>query len=327
MRWLEKHWYRDTRLSRLLAPLSWLYRAIVAVRRWLYDIGVRRRIHVGVPVVVAGNLTVGGSGKTPLAIWLARLLARSGYRPGIVTRGYGGRAVQWPQSVYAESDPAEVGDEPVLLARRAGCAVVADPDRVRGAAHLISRHRCDVIVSDDGLQHLRLARDIDIVVIDGVRRYGNGRCLPAGPLREPAERACAADARVVQGEARTDEWGMRLVATGFFRLGDAAPGTSAAAFGADPVHAIAGIGHPQRFFEYLRGLGLNVIPHPFPDHHRFEAADIRFPDGRAVIMTEKDAVKCRRLPASSAWYLAVEAELDPGFGRWLLQRLREVARG
>src|SRR5581483_10167702 len=219
MRALERHWYRDTLLSRALLPLSAVYRAAVALRRFLYRAGIKRQVRVGVPVIVVGNLTVGGTGKTPLVIWLACLLAQAGYRPGIVTRGYGGRSRTWPRAVHADSDPDDVGDEPVLLARHAGCAVTADPDRVRGARELIARAGCNIVISDDGLQHLRLARDLEIVVIDGARRFGNNRCLPAGPLREPAARALCADARVVQGNAGAGEWSMQLAARGFFRVG------------------------------------------------------------------------------------------------------------
>lgn len=327
MRWLERHWYGDSLVSRALLPLSGMYRAAMALRRFLYHAGVRRRVRIAAPVVVVGNLTLGGTGKTPLAIWLARLLAEAGYRPGIVTRGYGGRAAHWPQTVGVDSDPDQVGDEPIVLARRAGCPVVADPNRARAAAQLVEHHGCDAVISDDGLQHLRLARDIEVVVIDGERRFGNGRCLPAGPLREPAKRALAADARVVQGDARAGEWGMQLVTRGFFSLAGGDRPVSQAMFGSNPVHAVAGIGWPQRFFAQLARLGLNVVAHPFPDHYRFLPTDIEFTDGYAVIMTQKDAVKCERFAPASAWYLAVEAELDPGFGRWILQRLREITHG
>lgn len=328
MRSIESHWYRDSLLSRLLLPVSWVYRAAMFVRRSLYRAGIRRGVHAGVPVIVVGNITVGGTGKTPLVIHLARLFANAGYRPGIVTRGYRGAAKSWPLLARADSDPAQLGDEPVMLARRADCPVVADPERARAAIELVNTHGCDLIISDDGLQHLRLARDIEIVVIDGDRRFGNDRCLPAGPLREPATRARAADARVVQGSPRSGEWGMRLAERGFFRLGKSDSPAAATAFGAEPVHAVAGIGNPERFFAHLRRLGLSVIAHPFPDHHRFQPGDIGFADGRPVIMTEKDAVKCERFAtASIAWYLAVEAVPDQSFDKWILQRLRDVAHG
>lgn len=326
--WIDRHWHGDTLPSRLLLPLSWIYCVLMALRRMAFRVGLRRRMHIGVPVIVVGNVTVGGTGKTPLVLWLAHQLATAGYRPGIVTRGYRGAAHSWPRRVTADSDPVEVGDEPVVLARRAHCPVVADPDRVRGASLLAHEARCNVVISDDGLQHLRLARDIEIVVIDGVRRFGNGRCLPAGPLREPAARARRADVVLVHGEAGAGEWGMRLNPTGLRSLvGDeaAAPDT----LRHTRVHAVAGIGFPERFFSALERLGLTIIRHPYPDHHRFQPVDVRFDDSLPVIMTEKDAVKCRRWiePGEPYWYLAVDAEPDPRLGPWLTQRLAEIARG
>ena len=291
---IEPHWYHDSFVSRLLAPLSWLYCLLVFVRRALYRAGILHVIRLPVPVAVVGNLTVGGSGKTPLVIWLARFLKGQGWRPGIVTRGYGGQAAYWPQTVTPESDPENVGDEPVLLARAAGCPVVADPDRARAAERLV-RLGCNIVVSDDGLQHYRLARDLEIAVIDGARRFGNGRCLPAGPLREPVSRLNEVQARVTLGEARAGEWAMALEAKSFHRLEAPAATAEADHFQGRPVHAVAGIGHPARFFDQLRRLGLDIVPHPFPDHHRFRGRDLAFGDTHEIIMTQKDAVKCERL--------------------------------
>lgn len=322
MRWIERHWQNDTYLSRLLLPLSFVYRALAALHRLPYAYGWRRRPALPVPIIVVGNLTVGGTGKTPLVLWIVQHLRTHGWRPGIVTRGYGGRAPSWPQLVTQHSDAARVGDEPVVLARHGGVPVVADPDRVRGVRWLLA-HECNVIVSDDGLQHVRLRRDVEIVVIDGERRFGNGRCLPAGPLRESPARLASVDARVTNGTARAGEWAMRMVPAGFHRV-DAPEETAALdAFRGRRVHAVAGIGYPPRFFALLRSLGIDVIEHPFADHHRFRAQDFAFDVPGEVIMTEKDAVKCRGL-IERAWYLAVDAELDPGFGEWLRQRLGKM---
>ncbi len=327
VRGLERHWYRASFVSLLLLPLSWLYCLLVLLRRVLYRLGVLRRVRVPAPVIVVGNLTVGGSGKTPLVIWLAKFLRDAGYRPGIVTRGYGGQATSWPQDVKPDSDPEAVGDEPVLLARETGCPVVADTDRVRAAERLVHRHGCNLIVSDDGLQHYRLARDFEIAVIDDARRFGNGRCLPAGPLREPLRRLDEVQARVVLGEAGAGEWGLVLEAREFHRL--EAPEVTAAAdrFHGQPLHAVAGIGHPARFFGHLRRLGLEIVEHPFPDHHRFREADFAFGDAHDVIMTAKDAVKCERLAGVTGWYLAVAARPDPGFADLIQHWLKEQARG
>lgn len=318
---IAQHWQRDTLVSRALLPLSFVYCAATTLNRGLYRKNWRRSISFSVPVVVVGNITVGGTGKTPLVLWIARFLAAQGWRPGIVTRGYRGRARRWPQTVTMYSDPALVGDEPVLLARRTHVPVVADPDRPRGVRQLLA-HECDVVVSDDGLQHYRLRRDVEIAVLDGERGIGNGRCLPAGPLRELPSRLDEVDARVVNGAAAPGAWTMKLAPTGFrsVRVPDRAAPLDA--FRGRPVHAVAGIGNPARFFGSLRALGVNVIESAFPDHHRFREKDIEFGDDNPVIMTEKDAVKCRTFASDRMWYLAVDVEIDPGFGDWLQQRLR-----
>lgn len=320
-----RYWYRPSPVSLALAPLGWVYCALATLRRALYAVGVLRRVRLPLAVIVVGNITVGGTGKTPLVIWLARWLRQSGYRPGVVTRGYGGRARDWPQVVHAHSDPAAVGDEPILLARHADCLVVADPDRVR-AAQTVMAGGCDVIISDDGLQHYRLARDVEIAVIDGDRRFGNGRCLPAGPLREPVGRLTAVDACVTNGAARTGEHAMQLVETRFRALGSDRnwPVTE---FRGRRVHAVAGIGNPQRFFAHLRRLGVELIEHPFPDHHQFTAADVGFPDALPVLMTEKDAVKCASFADARMAYLAVEARPDPRLGEMILGKLKEHSGG
>jgi len=204
---------------------------------------------------------------------------------------------------------------------------VADPDRVRGAQRLIGEHACDVILSDDGLQHLRLARDIEIAVIDGERRFGNGFCLPAGPLREPISRLNQVDIRVINGAARPGDFSMTLAETGLCRVNAPAVQMPVASLAGKTVHAVAGIGHPGRFFNHLRRLGIEVIEHAFPDHHRYVRQDIRFDDGRQVIMTEKDAVKCEGFAGDGAWYLAVAALPDPRVGEEVRRHLEEKIRG
>lgn len=328
MHWLELHWYRFTPVSLLLLPLSWLYCLLMLLRRALYRHGVFPSVKLPVPVIVVGNLTVGGSGKTPLVLWLASFLRQKGLRPGIVLRGYGGSAADWPHSVTPQHDPDVVGDEAVLLARQSECPVAADPDRVRGAQLLLREHRCDVILSDDGLQHLRLGRDIEIAVIDGERRFGNGHCLPAGPLREPARRLRDVSLRVCNsGTPQAGELGMVLMETGLCRVNSPEAWATTGSFRGATVHAVAGIGNPDRFFAQLRRLGLRVIEHPFPDHYRYTARDIRFEDDLPVIMTHKDAVKCERFAGDHVWYLAVEARPDPRVGEEVWTRLKETLRG
>jgi tetraacyldisaccharide 4'-kinase len=325
MHGLARHWYRASPVSVALAPLGWLYCALAMLRRALYAAGLLRHVRLPLAVIVVGNITVGGTGKTPLVIWLARWLRQSGYRPGIVTRGYGGRAREWPQMVQADSDPASVGDEPILLARHADCPVVADPDRVR-AARTAMAGGCDVIISDDGLQHYRLARDVEIAVVDGDRRFGNGRCLPAGPLREPVGRLAAVDARVTNGAAQAGELAMQLVETRFRAL-DSDRDWPVAEFRGRRAHAVAGIGNPQRFFDHLRRLGVEVIEHAFPDHHHFTPVDVGFPDALPILMTEKDAVKCASFAGARMAYLAVEARPDPRLGELVLSKLKEHSGG
>ena len=327
MHWLEWHWYRKTPLSLLLLPLSWLYCLLFLLRRWFYRLGIFPSVKLPVPVIVVGNITVGGSGKTPFVIWLAGFLRQQGLRPGIVLRGYGGSAVDWPQGVTPQHDTDVVGDEAVMLARQSECPVAADPDRVRGARYLIREHRCDVIVSDDGLQHLRLERDLEIAVIDGERRFGNGYCLPAGPLREPVSRLRDVPVRVTNGSPGKDEFGMALVETGLCRVNAPDIYASTGSFKGETVHAVAGIGHPARFFAQLRRLGMRIIEHPFPDHHRYAPWELNFSDQLPVIMTQKDAVKCERFAGDRAWYLAVEARPDPRVGEAVWRLFKETLRG
>jgi tetraacyldisaccharide 4'-kinase len=302
-----------------------MYCVLATLRRALYSTGVLTRVRLPVAVIIVGNITVGGTGKTPLVIWLARWLRQCGYRPGIVTRGYGGRARDWPQVVRADSDPAWVGDEPILLARHADCPVVADPDRVR-AARSVMAHGCDVVISDDGLQHYRLARDVEIAVLDGNRRLGNGRCLPAGPLREPAGRLAAVDACVTNGAAKEGELAMQLVETGFHAL-DSDRDWPATEFRGRRAHAVAGIGNPQRFFDHLRRLGVEITEHSFPDHHDFTQDELGFSDDLPILMTEKDAVKCAAFADARMAYLAVEARPDQRLGELVLGKLKEHSGG
>ena len=319
---VDSIWYANNPLSLLLAPLGWIYAAAARLRRAAYAGGLLRVHRVGVPVIVVGNLSVGGTGKTPLVIWTAQYLRGRGLRPGIVTRGYGGRASRWPQQVRGDSDPFVVGDEPVLIARATGCPVVADPDRVRGARALVSHAECDLIVSDDGLQHLALGRDVEIVVVDGIRRHGNRRCLPAGPLREPLSRLRSVDLVVSNGAAFPGEFEMELQCHEICSLLDHRDCRAFEDFAGIPVHAVCAIGHPQRFFRMLRARGIEIrAEHAFPDHHPFTARDLAFGDDLPIIMTEKDAVKVQRFAAPQHWMVPARAALVPEFGARLMAAL------
>ncbi|MDZ4261024.1 MAG: tetraacyldisaccharide 4'-kinase [Pseudomonadota bacterium] len=323
MKPLVQQWY-SARAPLWLLPLSWLFLVLVKVRRLAYKTGLLRSFRLPVPVIIVGNISVGGTGKTPLVAWLVKALQQAGYRPGIISRGYGGQAQQWPQQVLPDSDPLLVGDEPLLLAQRCGCPVVAAPDRVLAARQLLEHSNCNILISDDGLQHYRLQRDIEIVVVDGARRFGNGHCLPAGPLREPVSRLKQVDFVVANGAAMSGEVAMQLVPGALVALLDGDETASLAELHGQQVHAVAGIGNPARFFALLKQHGLSVIEHPFPDHHHFVVDDLFFADKLPVLMTEKDAVKCRRYADARMWYLPVEAQLDDSFARAFMQQTKSL---
>ena len=314
------HWGRRGALAWLLWPASLVFRVVVVTRRFFYKIKIFGSKHPGIPVIVVGNLTAGGSGKTPLVLWIAELLREHKWKPGIVSRGYGG-SVQVPTEATIASEPAEVGDEPMLLARRSHCPVWVAPDRVAACRVLRERHpECDVIVTDDGLQHYALARDIEICVVDG-RGFGNGFLMPAGPLREPASRLRSVDAVVAHEAPGASGHAMRLEGESLVRITNAQDVRAAKSFAGQKVHAVAGIGDPQRFFRHLARFGIQAMPHAFPDHHAFRAPDLEFGDAAPVVMTEKDAVKCKRFAKENHWVFPVSAALDPAFERWLLGRL------
>ncbi len=324
-------WYEDAGWLHALAPLDHLYRAIVKRRRFRYLAGHADRWRAPVPVIVVGNIAVGGTGKTPFVIWLTHWLKGRGFRPGIVSRGYAGRRSIDTMSVDDESDPAAVGDEAPLLLARTNVPVVVSGDRADAVRQLLAEHRCDIVVSDDGLQHYALARDIEIALIDGERGFGNGRCLPAGPLREPVSRLDEVDLVIANGDAdcAPNAWVMTIVPTAFVNV-KSGERIDAQAFAGDAlgrVHALAGIGNPRRFFATLARLGIEGDFVALADHHEFAASDLRFDDTRPVIVTEKDATKIRRLDPDAVpaqcWYLEIDAELPAGAQDALAARLAD----
>lgn len=326
---LVEAWYRDSSWLLLLRPVAWLFGHLSRHRRRKLS---ARRQNLPLPVVVVGNITAGGAGKTPVVLALVSALQAAGRRPGIVTRGYGARRSGVPRLVGTGDSPEQVGDEPLLLARRSGVPVVIDPDRCRAVHHLASSSDCDVIVSDDGLQHYAMNRAVEIVVVDGHRGLGNGRLLPAGPLRETSQRLYEVDAVLVNGEPRevvraqlsNSGWqAMRLVPRAWVNLSDGRRLPVDALDSNGPLDAVAGIGHPERFFVMLRSLGYKVEPHPFPDHHRFRPQDLAFARNRVLVMTEKDAVKCRPWAGNDWWYLEVEATLPDNIPDMVNRRLQQ----
>jgi len=321
--WLQRHWHRITPLHLILLPISLLFRLLAAVRRALYRSHILAGHKLDVPVIVIGNITVGGTGKTPLTLALAQQLAERGKRPLIVSRGYGGASSRSPQHVGAGNDARQVGDEPLLMARRNICPVWVGTDRVATAqAALLAHPQCDVVLCDDGLQHYRLLRDVEIAVIDGARGFGNGLMLPAGPLREPVSRLQTVDAVVVHGgKASADQYAMHLKGEIFHNLGDSGNTVTAKHFFTTRNHAVAGIGHPQRYFQQLAAMGIPFTPHAFPDHHFYYAADLAFGDCDAILMTEKDAVKCAAFADARFWVLCVDAQFDPSLTDLILRKI------
>ena len=320
-------WYRNHPVSLMLLPLAWGFRVVAAGRRLLYAYGILPTQILDIPVVVVGNISVGGTGKTPLVIWLVAYLRRRGFRPGVVSRGYRGQPRRRSIRVRTDSDATIVGDEPLLIARRAHCPVAIATDRATAARQLIVEDGVDVILCDDGLQHIALARDIEIAVIDGERRHGNGRCLPAGPLREPPSRLRTVDLIVCNGKAQAGEFEMRHQTALLRSLGADDHRVNLATFRNQSVHAVAGVGNPARFFERLAAAGLRVVPHRFPDHYRFQRTDIFFDDGLPVIMTEKDAVKCAQFASGNQWYLPITAEMTTAFEQRLTALMEATVSG
>jgi tetraacyldisaccharide 4'-kinase len=361
---LEKHWRRFTVVSLLLLPLSVLFAGLAWLRKTAYRTGLLPVVNATVPVVVVGNLSVGGTGKTPVVIWLAKTLVAHGFTPGVVSRGYGGAGQL--SAVTAASLPQLVGDEPVLIARRTECPVWVGRDRTAALARLVDASpQVDVVISDDGLQHYRMARDVEIVVVDAQQRFGNRLLLPAGPLREPVSRLDSVDATVINGGEAADlpvreaaghvvpdqvlsgqdrlaqvlsgqdrlaqvlsgqdrlarAFAMHLDGKEFTNLVDPAKRRSAEQFANINLHAVAGIGNPERFFSHLRNLGLSFTPHAFPDHYSFTASELEFADADAVLMTEKDAIKCSRFARENWWALPVEAHIDIALANLVIQRI------
>jgi tetraacyldisaccharide 4'-kinase len=320
-----RFWYRRGAIAWLLWPLSLLFGLAVLFRRILYKVRILGSRHPGIPVIVVGNVTVGGTGKTPLTIWMAEFLKAKGWSPAIVSRGYKGKG-EAPRAATIASEAADVGDEPVLLSRRSGCPVWVGADRLQVIAALRAAHpEVNVVILDDGLQHYRLRRDLEIAVVD-VRGAGNGFLLPAGPLREPAWRLRTVDAVVANGASRKEDFTMLLVGEELHRMTDARDRRPLKAFAGQKVHAVAGIGDPKRFFLQLGAAGIKVLPHPFPDHHAFTPRELDFGDELPVLMTEKDAVKLRYAARPEWWVLPVTARLDAAFGNWLLRKSDEWRR-
>ena len=306
----------------VLVPLSWLFALVTALRRLAYRNGLMKSYALPVPVIIVGNINVGGSGKTPLVIWLVEQLKKSGYLPAVISRGYGGSA-RLPTSVLAETSASVVGDEPVLIASRCACPVWVGADRVAVGAALLKAHpECNVIISDDGLQHYRLQRDVEIAVVDADSMGEGARLLPAGPLREPLDRLKTVDAIICNGEKINDAaFQMQLIGERFYNLKEASITATAADFKRKTIKAMAGIGKPERFYAHLCNLGLTFASVSFDDHHAFTAKELAEIESDILIMTEKDAVKCKPFAQLHHWVLPVVAQIDAALMPLILDKL------
>lgn len=326
-RWFQDAWYKEMYISSIFMPISMLYADFIRFRSFLYRIGVLGKTKLPATVIIIGNITVGGTGKTPLILWLARFLREEGYKPGIVSRGYGGNAEIWPQWVDNQSTVEQIGDEAVLIAKRSDCPISVGPERAKAAQLLLDKTDCNIIISDDGLQHYALERDIEVAVIDGERRFGNGYMLPCGPLREPVERLQTVDLLIINGIAEEDnEFSMEI-------KGDIAVNLVTKEeklltdFALSPCHALAGIGNPKRFFDLLERQKISIDCHAFQDHHQFIAEDITFDDDKPVLMTEKDMIKCPAFATEKHWYVPIKVFPQEEFIDKLLILIKEKIRG
>ena len=323
-------WYESHPLSLALRPISHVLKALVWGRRKAYAKGWSSQYQAKVPVIVVGNISVGGTGKTPFIIWLGKLLqaqhkaGAAAIRIGVVSRGYKSAGEHSPSLLNAHSLPEQVGDEPYMIYQHLQCPMAVGADRVHAIELLLAQHELDLILSDDGMQHYAMVRQLEIAVIDGTRGLGNGHLLPSGPLREPPERLRSVDFIVANSQSYRHFPVMHLRADRVLSVSDNEPVATLADFHGQRVHAIAGIGNPQRFFNTLKAHGINCIEHPKPDHHHFELADVQFTDGLAVLMTEKDAVKCRKIGADKLLYVPVEAQLPDEFSTALLNEIQDL---
>jgi tetraacyldisaccharide 4'-kinase len=321
-----RSWYNPISWTLLLLPLSWLFQLISRIRR--YNLTLNQKKNTA-PVIVIGNITIGGSGKTPLVIHLAKLFSHAGYKVGIISRGYGRiESDQKPILVTPNNDASEVGDEPVIIVQQTQCAMVIGRNRIACIEKLLSTFpSTDIILSDDGLQHYKMSRDIEIAVINGNKRFGNGFCLPAGPLREPVSRLNQVDYVIASHKALADEYLLSYHLKSFVSLDPQINSIPIPYHSFTEVHAVAGIGEPAAFFSSLEGIGIKIIKHTFPDHHSYKISDLDFGDDLPIIMTEKDAVKCKMFNLKNGWFLTIETSLPQEFESTIKNRIKGLLYG
>ncbi|MBX3709388.1 MAG: tetraacyldisaccharide 4'-kinase [Gammaproteobacteria bacterium] len=313
------HW-----MAVLLLPFSWLFGMCAAIRRWLYRSRVFKTYQFNVPVIIVGNITVGGTGKTPFVILLANFLRSQGFYPGIVSRGVGGKKHRIPYRVKPDDVAYEVGDEALMLAQNTHCPVVIGVDRVAAVRELLKQAHCNLVISDDGLQHYQLGREIEVIMVDGVRRLGNNCLLPAGPLRESQVRLHTADFVVIKGEQSRDEFTMCLEPIEWVSVRNPQQKMKLDEFPRGKIHAVAGIGHPERFFMTLKTAGFDLVTHIFPDHYHYQPCDLDFADSLPIVMTEKDAVKCSSFANERCWYLSITAKINAKLEQAIIKKLKTL---
>lgn len=321
---LQKRWENKPSCFSPLTGCSFIYEKFVLLRRSLYQKNFFKIKNFPVPIIIIGNLTTGGTGKTPMTAWLVNWLKSLGYNPGLVSRGYGGKSKKWPQPVFADSDPNLVGDEPVMLVKQTGSPMWVGPNRVKAVKSLLVNHACDIIVSDDGLQHYALGRQLEIVMVDGELGFGNEYCLPAGPLREPLSKLKEVDFLISTNRLLEEAWEISYKTGNIYNLNNPNLILLPSALQNKKVHAVAGIGNPKRFFNQLAELNIIFEPHIFPDHHRYCLQDLSFAKEAVVIMTEKDAVKCCQFNQPNYWCLQLIPKLDATLVEELENRITEI---
>jgi len=325
----SRYWYRSSLhpICIIFLPLSWLFQIVLSLRKKCYQYGLLKIQKVDKPVIVVGNITVGGTGKTPFVIWLAERLRSLGYHPGIVSRGVGGKKRWLPCLIDEHSKANEVGDEALLLSKKSGCPVAIGIDRPRALQKLLEKHDCDIVISDDGLQHYRLGRDVEIALIDGARQFGNQQLLPAGPLREKISRLQEVDFAVVNSVSscnlnNVNTFHMMLEPVEFVSVKNESNTLPLDAFATEKIHAVSGIGNPHQFFLMLQNMKLNIVSHIFPDHYLYSQRDFHFNESYPIIMTEKDAVKCSSFADDRFWYLKVNVHVSEMLEVLLLKKIQ-----
>lgn len=322
-KYLLESWYQIHPLRWLLSPISTLFRIAITLRQLCYKSKIFGRHSLPVPVIIIGNINIGGAGKTPLVIWLAQKLQKYGFKPGIISRGYGGISKRYPLLVSKDSDPKDVGDEPVIIARYIDCPIAVSPKRIEASTAVIKHFNCNIIISDDGLQNYSFNRNIEIVVVDAERTFGNKYCLPSGPLREPTSRLRYIDFLVCNGESNNYLFNITISANKAINITDTSIQKSMIEFSGQDAHGIAGIGHPKRFFNLLTKFGINIMPHEFNDHYYFQSHDINFNDNRMILMTEKDAVKCQYFASDNMWYIPIKASVNGKLNQLIIKKLAD----